>query len=165
MNSVTRHLKARRRRRVGSPMRTSLIALAIVATLTGCDFIPFSGGKLEGKLAEIPADWAKVAQPDVIQLETRPSAPYSVKLWIIGHGPLLYVHAGANRAAWVEHIEADANVRVLIDGDVYELAAERVADQGEFDAFADLYESKYGSRPRNESVGEAYLFRLGARPG
>ena len=165
MSSVTRHLETRHRERVGSPKRTRLIALAMLATLTGCDFIPFSGGKLEGKLAEIPADWAKVAQPDVIQLETRPGDPYSVKLWIIGHGPLLYVHAGANRAAWVEHIEADANVRVLIDGDLYELAAERVADQEEFDAFADLYESKYGSRPRNENVGEAYLFRLGARSG
>ena len=37
------------------------------------------------------------------------------------------------------------------------------ADQVEFDAFSDLYESKYGSRPRNENADEAYLFRLGAR--
>jgi hypothetical protein len=28
---------------------------------------------------------------------------------------------------------------------------------------ADAYEQKYGRRPRNENVGEAYLFRLGAR--
>ena len=132
MSSITRHLETRHRGCVGSPIRTSLIALAIVATLAGCDFVPFSGGKLEGKLAEIPVDWEKVAQPDVVQLETRPGDPYSVKLWIIGQGPLLYVHAGANRAAWVEHIEADANVRVLIDGNLYELVAERVADQVEY---------------------------------
>ncbi len=165
MSIVTRHLEKRQRGRVGSPMKTILIALAAVVTLTGCDFIPFSGGKLEGMLAEVPGDWTTIAQPDVIQLETQPSDPYSVKLWIVGKGPLLYVHAGANRAAWVEHIEANANVRVLIDGNLYELVAERVTDQGEFDAFGDLYEAKYGNRPRNEDVDEAYLFRLGARSG
>ena len=131
MSIVTRHLERRQRGRVGSPMKTILIALAAVVTLT----------------------------------ETQPSDPYSVKLWIVGKGPLLYVHAGANRAAWVEHIEANANVRVLIDGNLYELVAERVTDQGEFDAFGDLYEAKYGNRPRNEDVDEAYLFRLGARSG
>jgi hypothetical protein len=165
MSTVTRHLERRPRGHVDSPTKTILIALAAVVTLTGCDFIPFSGGKLEGKLAQAPADWAAIARPDVIRLETQPSDPYSVKLWIVGKGPLLYVHAGANRAAWVEHIEADANVRLLIDGNLYELVAERVTDPGEFDAFGDLYEAKYGHRPRNEDVDQAYLFRLGARPG
>ena len=28
---------------------------------------------------------------------------------------------------------------------------------------SDAYEKKYGRRPRNENVAEAYLFRLGAR--
>ena len=101
-----------------------------------------------------------VASADVIQLETNSQAPYSVKLWIIGDGPNLYVHAGANRATWVEHMEVDPSVRVLIDGALYELRAQRVTTQTEFDAFSDLYEVKYGRRPRNENVGEAYLFRL-----
>lgn len=165
MSIVTRRLETPRSWHVGSSIVTKLIGLAVVLMLTGCDFIPFSGSKLEGRLAPVPGDWTTIAQPDVIRLETQPSDPYSVKLWIVGQGPLLYVHAGANRAAWVEHIEADADVRLLIDGNLYELMAERVTDQGEFDAFADLYEAKYGNRPRNESVDEAYLFRLVARPG
>ena len=165
MSIVTRHLEIPQPRHFGPPVMKRLIGLALVLISAGCDFIPFSGGKLEGRLTPVPADWTTIAQPDVIQLETQPGDPYSVKLWIIGQGPLLYVHAGANRAAWVEHIEEDANVRLLIDGNLYELMAERVTDQGEFDAFADLYEAKYGNRPRNESVDEAYLFRLVARPG
>ena len=165
MRIVTRHLQTRQPRRVRTSRMAKLIGLAVLLISTGCDFIPFSGGKLEGRLTPVPANWTTIAKPDVIQLETQPGNPYSVKLWIIGQGPLLYVHAGANRAAWVEHIEADANVRLLIDGNLYELMAERVSDQGEFDAFADLYEAKYGNRPRNESVDEAYLFRLVARSG
>ena len=41
--------------------------------------------------------------------------------------------------------------------------ATRVEAQDEFDRFSDAYEKKYGRRPRNENVGEAYLFRLAAR--
>ena len=82
---------------------------------------------------------------------------------VIGMGPYLYVHAGANRAAWVEHMEVDPLVRMLIEDRLYELRAARVEDQSEFARFADVYETKYGNRPRNENVAEAYLFRLSAR--
>ena len=139
-------------------MRIILICSALL--LAGCDLIPFSGGPLQGTLTPAPADWTQAASADVIQLESNPAEPYSVKLWIIGAGPLLYVHAGANRATWVEHIEADANVRLLIDDALYELRAERVITQSEFNSFSDTYEVKYGNRPRNESVAEAYLYRL-----
>jgi hypothetical protein len=125
--------------------------------------IPFSGGKLEGRLTPAPEEWTGVAQAEVIQLETLPSDPYSVKLWIIGMGKLLYVHAGANRATWVENIEVNPEVRLLIDGLLYELRASRVEDAAEFEAFSDAYEVKYGNRPRNENVNEAYLFRLESR--
>lgn len=140
-------------------MRPTLLLL-LITLLAGCDLIPFSGGALSGTPTEPPMDWTEAASPDVIELETNPENPYSVKLWIIGNGPDLYVHAGANRATWVEHIEADANVRLLIEGALYELKAERVASAEEFAAFAEVYEAKYGNRPRNENVDEAYLFRL-----
>ena len=146
----------------GRSTRNALI-LALALMLAGCDMIPFSGGALQGTASNAPADWSDVASADVIQLETNPAAPYSVKLWIIGDGSRLYVHAGANRATWVEHIESDPRVRLLIGDALYDLQAQRVTDQGEFDAFSDLYEVKYGNRPRNESVAEAYLFRLSPR--
>ena len=98
-----------------------------------------------------------------VQFETNPVEPYSVNIWVIAMDPYLYVHAGANRAQWVENMEADARVRLQVEDSIYELKAARVAGQDEFDRFSDAYEKKYGRRPRNESVEEAYLFRLAAR--
>ncbi len=115
---------------------------------------------MQGTPAPVPADWSAVAAADVIRLETQPADPYSVELWVIGVDNVLYVHAGDNRTNWVEDIEVDANVRLLHDGSIYELRAERVTDAAEFAAFAVVYEKKYGWRPRNENVDEVYLFRL-----
>jgi hypothetical protein len=120
------------------------------------------GGKLEGAPAAAPHDWSFTDDVSTVQLETNPQDPYSVNIWAVGIGPVLYVHAGANRSTWVEHMEADPQVRVRIEEDIYTLRASRVEGQGEFDRFSDSYEKKYGSRPRNEVVSEAYLFRLSA---
>ena len=121
------------------------------------------GGALGGKTSTPPSDWAWTDEISTIQLETRPEDPYSVNLWAVGIDQKLYVHAGVNHSAWVENIEGNSAVRVRIDEKIYELAASRVGDQTEFDVFSDAYENKYGLRPRNEQVNEAYLFYLRAR--
>ena len=140
------------------------LLILILCILTGCTKnIPFPSGKLQGNLSDIPGDWTEIAAARVIQLETKPSDPYSVKLWIIGFDDRLYVHAGANRAQWVQNMHANPNVRLLIGDSLFELTSVRVAAQSEFDEFAEVYESKYGDRPRNENVSEAYLFRLSPR--
>ena len=139
------------------------LTASLLAFISGCSYIPFSAGELEGTLTPPPADWTEVAAPKVIRLETNPAEPYSVKLWIVGEGDKLYVHAGANRTTWVEHIDVDPRVRVLIEDALFELQAERVTSQEEFDAFAATYKTKYGNRPRNGNVDEAYLFNLTPR--
>jgi hypothetical protein len=121
------------------------------------------GKTLEGQTVAAPADWSFTDAVSTVQLETRPADPYSVNIWVIALGEHLYVHAGANRSEWVEHMEADPNVRIRVDESIYELRASRVDGQDEFDRFSDAYEKKYDRRPRNENVGEAYLFRLAAR--
>jgi hypothetical protein len=142
---------------------TNTFMCATLFLLSACGYIPFSGGALEGTVAPPPTDWSEVASAKIIQLETQPEDPYTVKLWVIGTGGLLYVHAGTNRSTWVEHIEVNPDVRLLIETTIYELRAWRVEDAVEFRAFADVYEAKYGNRPRNENVAEAYLFRLKPR--
>ncbi len=137
-----------------SAMLALLLLLACGPTL----LLP--GGALSGTPSTPPDDWAWIEAVSTIQLETRPEDPYSVNIWVVGMGQNLYVHAGANRAAWVENMEANAAVRVRIDEKIYALSAMRVEDQKEFDVFSDAYEAKYGSRPRNENVDEAYLFYL-----
>jgi hypothetical protein len=146
----------------GIKVHKYLLVLSLLF-VSACSYIPFSGDKLEGTLTPVPDDWTDISRPEVIQLETQPSDPYSVKLWVIGLGPNLYVHAGANRATWVEHIEADPNVRILIGEALYNLRATRVVEPGEYELFATAYEAKYDRRPRNENVQEIYLFRLQAR--
>jgi hypothetical protein len=142
-----------------------LFALVWIASTAACGrpFVLLPGGALEGAPAAIPESWSFTEGVETVQLETRPSEPYSVNIWVIAMGENLYVHAGANRSAWVENIEADPQVRLRVSDSIYELAAARVESQEEFDRFSDAYEQKYGRRPRNGNVGEAYLFRLGAR--
>jgi hypothetical protein len=141
-----------------------LIALSSLFLVAGCGpFLILPGGELDGSTAPAPNDWSFSAEVGTVQLETRPEDPYSVNIWAVGMGPVLYVHAGANRSSWVEHMEANSEVRVRVEDQLYDLRASRVEDQDEFTRFSDAYEEKYGSRPRNENVGEAYLFRLEAR--
>lgn len=140
-------------------------SLILTASIAGCGgpFVLLPGGALEGPTAEVPVDWSFTDAVDTVQLETRAADPYSVNIWVIALSDHLYVHAGDNRSAWVENLEADPNVRLCVGESIYELAASRVEGQEEFDRFSDAYEKKYGRRPGNESVAEAYLFRLGAR--
>ena len=144
----------------------SLLALAAVAFLaSACSgpFFLFSGGELEGEVAPVPADWSFTDEISTIQIETNPSDPYSVNIWVLALDDVLYLHAGANRATWVEHLEADPRLRVRVEDSLYELTSARVTDEGEFMRFAEKYETKYGNRPRNENIDEIYLLRLEAR--
>jgi hypothetical protein len=142
-------------------MFARFIISVLLLPIAACGpFILLPGGKLDGSTAAAPNDWSFCDDVKTVQLETRPEDPYSVNIWAVGIGPLLYVHAGTNRSSWVEHMEVNSEVRVRVESKLYELRASRVEGQGEFDRFSDAYEEKYGTRPRNENVAEAYLFRL-----
>ena len=117
---------------------------------------------MEGETVAPPSDWVFTRTIKTVQIETRPEDPYSVNIWVIDNGAALYIHAGANRAEWVMHLESDPRIRVRIQEKIYDLVSVPIRDQEEFAVFADLYEAKYERRPRNENVSEVYLFRLGA---
>ena len=141
------------------------IFLGVRAVIGGGAFaaMMLPSGALEGNPTAVPADWTGVEVPEIVQFETNPADPYSVKIWAVPLGPNLYIHGGDNRARWVDHIDADPSVRMLVSDRLYDMSAVRVTDAAEFAAFSDAYESRYGRRPGNENVAEAYLFRLGAR--
>ena len=141
------------------------IALLVAVFALGCSgpFLLLPGGKLEGRTTEVPESWAFTDEIDTIQIETNPADPYSVNIWVTAVDPHLYLHAGANRATWIENLERDPRLRLRVDEAIYELAGARVVTQEEFDRFASAYEQKYGRRPRNENVAEAYLIRLSPR--
>lgn len=141
------------------------IFLGVLGVIGGGAFaaMMLPSGVLEGNPTAVPADWTGVEVPEIVQFETNPADPYSVKIWAVPLGPNLYIHGGDNRARWVDHIDADPSVRMLVSDRLYDMSAVRVTDAAEFAAFSDAYESRYGRRPGNENVAEAYLFRLSAR--
>lgn len=135
-----------------------------LTVLLGCGpVLLLPGGELSGPVEPAPTDWGFTDEISTIQLETRMAEPYSINIWAVGIGDRLYVHAGANRSRWVEHLVVDPLVRVRVAGKLHPLRASRVEDPAEFAEFAAAYEKKYGVRPRNEKVAEVYLYRLGAR--
>lgn len=145
-------------------MTRSILALVLSSFVIACGpTLVFPGGELHGTPATTPDDWSFTEEISTIQIETRPGDPYSVNIWAVGIDERLYIHAGANRATWVEHLEVDPAVRARIEDRIYGLEAVRVESQAEFDVFADAYDAKYGVRPRNENVDEVYLFALVAR--
>ena len=141
------------------------VLLTSVMLMTACSgpFVLLPGGELEGQVESAPSQWGFTDEVSTVQLESQPSDPYSVNIWATSTGESIYLHAGANRARWVEHIEVDPRVRLRVGDRIFELVAMRVTAAEEFSRFADAYEAKYGSRPRNETVSEVYAYRLEAR--
>ena len=139
--------------------------LFVVGLVVGCGgpFLLLPGGVLEGTTLATPSDWAFTDAVSTVQVETRPEDPYSINIWAVALDESLYLHAGGNRTAWVEILEVNPLVRVAVEGSIYELAAVRVEEKDEFARFADAYETKYGTRPRNEKIEEIYVYRLSGR--
>ena len=141
----------------------SLFYLFLVFLFVGCHYLPFSSGKLSGKVAPFPEDWETIIEAQIIQLETNPSDPYSVNLWIVNIENRPYVYAGDNYATWAKNIDSDSRVVLKSGNNVYKLNAKRVLDGEFFEKFASAWEEKYGNRPSNENYEETYLFRLSKR--
>lgn len=110
-----------------------LASLALALALLGvgpCGLIP--GGALEGPLAPPPPDWRALGEGTLCQLELRPEEPHSLNVNCHVHDGRLYVYSlfGA-RKRWTAMLEEDPDVRVRIEGRLYELEALRVDDPDE----------------------------------
>jgi hypothetical protein len=144
--------------------RAALLSLCLLAL--GCGPIgPFPGGSLSGDVATAPpADWSFADEEKIVQLETRPSAPYSVNLWGVGIGDRFYVASGRGGGAqWVEHIEENPDVRLRVGGTIYELRAVRVSTENDGARFLEALKRKYDWEPSARERDAAWLFRLDPR--
>ncbi|MGA0839677.1 MAG: DUF2255 family protein [Pseudomonadales bacterium] len=143
-----------------------LVAILTLTLVGGCsgDWIPFSGGMLEGTIVPASEGIPVAGSEDVVRIETQPTDPYSVNLWVIALDDDLYVHAGDNHTTWIQHLEVDPSARVGYQTSIIEVIAERVTDQPTFDRFRSAYEDKYGVSTRLEDIDQVYLYRLSARP-
>jgi hypothetical protein len=132
----------------------------------GCGPIgPFPGGRLSGQVASsLPDDWTFSDAEENVQLETRPSDPYSVNVWSVGIGDRIYVASGrGGESNWVAHIAEDPNVRLRVGGTIYELRAVRVSAEVDGDRFVEGLMRKYDWEPSARERDRAWLFRLDPR--
>jgi len=157
----------RGRRALGPPGRGGMrpLFLLVLALGLGCNgpTLVFPGGALSGESAPAPDDWSFAGDSGAIQLETDPAEPYSVNLAYTVLDGRLYLNAGDTETRWVRNMDADPAVRVKIDGRLYDLAAARVSDPDEIDAFARAWTSQSIFRRDPSQLDEVWIYRLERR--
>lgn len=139
-------------------------------------FGPVGGGRLRGAVSTPPADWSFVDRVAEVRLEThRGPLPWSVTTWALTHEGRLYIPSRNCLAKrWVHNVLAEPDVRLAVEGRLYELRAVRDEDPEIGRALLDQMLLKYlgivaeEARPTSggdPSRGSAYgcLFRLEPR--
>jgi hypothetical protein len=140
------------RRSRGAPRAACLSLLAIVccSLLLACGgpFLVIPGGALSGDVATEPvSDWSFASEYSFIDLEVRPSEPYSVELNYIVREGNLYIDPKEGKR-WFEYLREDPNVRVRFGDTVYPVIAVLVGNPGELEGFdADRFIYRLDSRP------------------
>lgn len=137
----------------------------LILFTAGCaePFIVMSGGVLSGPVEDAPVDWTELNQVEIAQLETNPSEPYSVNIWLAGIGSNIYVATGDDDTNWTVHIADNPDVRLRIDGTIYELEAEKVSDSAEKQTVIAAYVEKYPLDEEDNWVQDGQVFRLDRR--
>ena len=148
----------------GSSVRL-FFAVTAMLVAAGCEptFV-FAGGELAGTERPMPSDWAFTGDFGTVQIETRPTDPYSVNVWGVSANRSFYVAASdAGDAAWARAIEAEPQVRLRVGDDIYRLLAQRTEDPRELADVTDAYIDKYGGERERSFIRHAWVFRLDAR--
>jgi hypothetical protein len=103
-------------------------AVALFGGLGPLAFVP--GGVLWGEVREPPEDWSFTDAIGEIQVQTHVGPlPWSVTTWVLSEGGDLFVAAGLCDRVWTHRVMADPQVRLRIDGVVYEMLAHQVTDR------------------------------------
>jgi hypothetical protein len=125
----------------------------LIALVTACSLDP-SGERpglwISGELAREPvSDWSWTSDVEEIAIETRTAygLPHSVTIWCVAIDGELYVGASApdfpRERRWVRNVRRDPNVRLGIDGRIYERRLELIGDAARTDAVNRAFGQKY----------------------
>jgi hypothetical protein len=106
---------------------------------------PFKGGAFRaGEVAAPPADWSFASDDQTLELELPAEVGLAITTWLVVEGGALYVPCGvAESKSWPHAVVRDGNVRVRIDGKIYELRATRVDDPATLARVVPLLAAKY----------------------
>ena len=128
--------------------RSRLVILALFVALAGIACAPLGflpGGRLSGEAAaDYPADWAFTADVETVQVETRADGAYSVNTWCLAlDGNLYLASKNAQEKQWVQNVLVDPQVRVRVEGKLYEFRIVRVEDRATIEALEGVMYRKY----------------------
>ena len=142
-----------------------VVPLFLLVSSLGCGpIVMIPGGALSGTATPPPNDWSFTDEIDTVQLETRPSDPYSVNVWAIAVDSAIYVVAGSgDETTWARNIAEDDRVRLRVDDAIYDLRATLANDDVSRDAFLAAAKRKYDFDPEGQDTSKAMLFRLDPR--
>ena len=88
------------------------------------------GGHLWGPVEPAPDDWSFTDAVKEIQVQTHVGPlPWSVTTWVLSEGGELFLAAGHCDRIWTNHVQQDPDVRLRIEGTVYEMRARREDDR------------------------------------
>ena len=126
---------------------------------------PLPGGQISGELGDPPIDWSFTDAHKTVQLETNMADPYSVNIWGATIGKSFYIASRAGRdTKWAANIETAPDVRLGVDGKIFELRAVRVDhDKSTRKAFLESLHKKYDFSPDDAESSGAWLYRLDPR--
>ena len=141
----------------------TLLLLVLAAAACNGPFGLLPGGALDGAVRAAPDDWSFAGDRGTCQLETRPGDPYSVNIAYTILDGRLYVNAGDTETRWVKNMSADPEVRLRVDGTLYELRADRVTQAAEIEAFAEAWTGQSMFRRDPSEMDEVWIYRLVAR--
>jgi hypothetical protein len=141
-------------------------ALSCLLLTIACSPIgPLPGGELSGTVQVTPENWAAAQKLQIVQIETRPTNPYSINIWAVSDKTNFYIGSGGGEdSAWVGHLAQDPSVRLRLGDEIYLLTAVRVIDATEQARVSTLYAEKYEEFDAEGFVAEEpVVFRLDPR--
>lgn len=122
-----------------------VLAVAFAALFGGMGPITFlPGGVLWGETHEPPADWSFTDRIPEIQVQTHVGPlPWSVTTWVMSVDGNLFIAANDCDRVWTHRVMEDPNLRLRIDGVIYEMQAHIESDRAVGARVAPVVLAKY----------------------
>ena len=130
--------------RPGSRLLITLLGLALLGCIEPSDRRP--GTRLSGELAELPSDWSFTdAEPEIaVEVHGFLGLPHSVTIWCATLDGALFIGARAPETKrWPAWADADPDVRLKIDGKLYEVRLAPLGDPETISRLQAAFAKKY----------------------